>query len=124
MSKRTCFLTFAFFFLAIIAILLPFGVIISYKIGVKTGIISKNSSLASILASFSSIFSKNTSNNTYLSENVVFLQCLKGSQNRHLPKLLQQLTLKLLPKKCIKHLTVSACILLINMAPNMQYHNQ
>lgn len=68
--------------LVVIAILLPFGVIISYKIATKCGFTSDSSYLTGISRYFSSIFSKNSSNNSYLGESVVLFGDVKTANNQ------------------------------------------
>lgn len=73
-------MTFGFFFLVVVAVFVPFGTIICTIIAKNSSFISKNSSLHNIFSNFSDIFSKKRSDNTDLSENLVFKQCLKSDQ--------------------------------------------
>lgn len=109
------------FLLVILALILPFGLVLVPLLAKKLGFISNISSLATICSSFSSIFSKNSSNITYLSENVDHLDSVKSIKNRPLGQLLPLLTL-LIPVKTIATILAStSCILLINLALNMHY---
>jgi hypothetical protein len=62
MPKRTLFRILFSLLLVLIAIFVPFGIAISYKIATKCGFTSDSSYLSSISTYFSGIFSKNSSN--------------------------------------------------------------
>jgi hypothetical protein len=114
--KRTLFLTFVSLFLLLVAILLPFGLVISYRIGQNIGIISKIGNFYTNLGSFCSNFCKKCSNITHLRSNLVVIHCLKSVQFPQLPQQLQQLTHNLHLQLCLTYLLLTICILLTNMA--------
>jgi acetyltransferase-like isoleucine patch superfamily enzyme len=119
MPKRTKKMTLGFFFLAILAILLPFGSIIAVYIGVKTGFISKNSYLTDICSSFSSKNGKNTRDNAHLGSNVVIIDNCKTTKITTITKYYQIVTQQLPVRFVHSILVLIACILLIKLAPYM-----
>lgn len=120
MPKRAFFKTFASFLLVIIAIIVPFGIGISFIIGRKMGIISDFRGLGGIFGGISGIFSEKRSDNAHLSQNVVVFRCIKPIQLKLIPKQLQQLTPKSLLKLQPILLQQFTRILLTKPNPNIQ----
>jgi hypothetical protein len=84
---------------------------------------SNISSLSGICSNFSSNIAILCSNIAHLGKNVVLLDICKVTRKRLIPKLLQQLTLKIGTIPCLIYCHPSTCILLTNMAQNMQVYN-
>lgn len=114
-TKGKVLLYFFSVLLVLVAVLVPFGLIISLTIGRKYGFISDISSLGGIIGSFSGNFSEKRSNNAPLTKNVVLLDMCKMTYFDLYHQLLPILK-PLLPLITILTIyTISYCILSIKL---------